>query len=804
MNRVSARIKIVFGLQMLLISAIALAIALGFVPNEQNATMRGRSVLSETIAVNASAFLARKDMQAMDAVLRTVVARNPDILSLGVRKADGFLVIDIGNHAAQWNDHVEQPTKDSRVYVPILSGETNWGTVEIQFRPLTATGRFAFVHSPYLKMILFISAMSIISFLLYLKRTLQHLDPSKVVPPHVRAALDTLAEGLLIMDQDGRIAMANRAFAHVVGKEADTLMGFKAAKFAWESEHPQTDGAKISLPWENVKENQQQHSTLHLVDAAGERRTFIVNCSAVMGVRGKVRGALASFEDVTLLAKKEIELRKSKDAADDANHAKSEFLARMSHEIRTPMNAILGFAEVLRRGYEENESERQEYLDTIHSSGQHLLELINDILDLSKIESGKLEIELARCSPHQLLLETISILSGKAEEKSLKLELKWEGPVPETIESDPTRFRQMVTNLVGNAIKFTDKGTVRLVARTAGPDSNSKLMVDVIDSGIGMKPEALSRIFTPFAQADSSITRRFGGTGLGLSISKQIAEAMGGGLTVASEYGKGSTFTITVNAGSLKGIAMIDPAKVDAARKARKTNDIAVKLAGTRVLLVEDGVSNRKLIMLVLGRTGAIIDWAEDGKSGSDKALAGNYDVVLMDMQMPIMDGYTAARLCRSKGLETPIIALTAHAMRGDEEKCRDAGCTGFLTKPIDMDLLVRTVAEASKGTANERPTNVAKVEVQIAPPVVEIPVSALSATRMKSSLPDDDPEFCEIIVEFVDRLNVQLGRDANSLGYAGPNRVGIAGTLAQRLGWNRRFCRAHRTGSQPGIFGQG
>jgi PAS domain S-box-containing protein len=600
-----------------------------------------------------------------------------------------------------------------------------------------------------MKLIIFIASASMVVFLIYLRKMLQHLDPSKVVPPRVRSAMDTIAEGLLVLDNRERIVLANQAFATVVGRTSDEMLGSQASRVQWIME----PGGSTEFPWTRaLREGKALTDVpMGLVDSNLKRRTFNVNCSPVLGNDGKYRGVLNSFDDITLLQEKEVELRKSKDVADTANQAKSEFLARMSHEIRTPMNAILGFAEVLRRGYEDNEIERQEYLDTIHSSGQHLLELINDILDLSKIESGKMEIEQSRCSPHQLLSETLSILSVKAEQKGLLLDLHWDGPVPETIETDPTRFRQMVTNLVGNSIKFTEKGSVRLAARTAIIDGQSKLVVDVIDTGIGMKPEVLDRIFMPFAQADTSITRRFGGTGLGLSISRQIADALGGSLTVASEHGKGSTFTITINTGSLAGVPMVDPAKIDAARHAKKSVETVIRLPSIRVLLVEDGASNRKLIMLVLGRAGATVDCAEDGQTGADKALAGNYDIVLMDMQMPIMDGYTAARLCRSRGLKTPIIALTAHAMRGDEEKCRAAGCTGFLTKPIDMDLLVRTIAEATgRGTTEPEPAPVSM-------PVPNLPAPSPTA-RITSSLPQDDPEFSEIIVEFVERLHAQVG----------------------------------------------
>jgi PAS domain S-box-containing protein len=398
MNRIPARIKIVFGLLLLVVSALGMSILLGFVPSELSATNKGRATLSETIAVSASAFVARNDMTDLDAVLRAAVERNADVRSLGVRKENGFLIIDIGDHAQRWKDTASGDEAGTHVTVPIWAGDQKWGTVEVEFQSLKKPGRLGFLFSANSKMILFVAVVSFLSFQFYIKRMLRYLDPSKVVPPHVRAALDTLAEGLLIMDLDGRIAMTNQAFAKVIGRDPDVLMGVRASTFAWEMDSASGKTGPIVLPWMTaIQENApQRNSMLHLRDSTGMRRTFIVNCSPVAGARGAARGALASFEDVTQLVEKEIELRKSKQEADEANRAKSEFLARMSHEIRTPMNAILGFTDVLRRGYEDSEAERLEFLNTIHSSGQHLLELINDILDLSKIESGKLEVELTR------------------------------------------------------------------------------------------------------------------------------------------------------------------------------------------------------------------------------------------------------------------------------------------------------------------------------------------------------------------------------------------------------------------------
>ncbi len=696
-NRISSRTRIAIGQVFLLVSVLWLAITLGMVPSEQDAARRTRASLCETVAIYGSVFVERKGWGDMKGCLQSVIEHDPTVLSAALRRIDGTIMVEVGDHARNWGNVSDH--SDSCVFVPIYDrNQQQWGTIEMRFQPVGRPGILGYLLSPRVRLVVFVASCCMGLFLLYLRKMLQHLDPSKVVPSRVRSALDTLAEGLLVVDGNGRIVLANQAFASIVGRPPEELLGSRASQLPWVDD-PETP---MSYPWvQAIRDKQPQRDVMmRLIDSQSTRRTFTVNCSPVMGNDGSQRGVLISFDDISLLEQKEVELRKSKDAAESANHAKSDFLARMSHEIRTPMNAILGFADVLRRGYEESEAERQEYLDTIHGSGQHLLELINDILDLSKIEAGKLEIEQAKCSPFQLVAEVAKVLSVRAEQKGLALGFEWQGPVPESIATDPTRLRQALTNLVGNAIKFTETGSVRLVARlldAQGPQP--RLRIDVVDTGVGMKPEALGRIFEPFAQADTSITRRFGGTGLGLSISRQIADALGGSLDVHSEYGKGSVFSLTIGTGPLDGVRLLSPEQAEQERvsmlREKKPDLHAPALPSGRVLLVEDGESNRKLICLVLQRAGVTIDQAEDGKRGSDMALAGHYDVILMDMQMPVMDGYTAARLLRERGVTTPIIALTAHAMRGDEEKCRAAGCSGFLTKPIDVDLLVRAVGEA-------------------------------------------------------------------------------------------------------------
>jgi CheY-like chemotaxis protein len=368
----------------------------------------------------------------------------------------------------------------------------------------------------------------------------------------------------------------------------------------------------------------------------------------------------------------------------------------MSHEIRTPLNGILGFADVLLNQIDGDAKDRRDYLHVIHDSGRHLLDLINDVLDLSKIESGQMEVERVHCSPHEIIASTISILRVRAEERGLSLDYFWKSEIPETIHTDSARLRQILMNLIANAIKFTEVGSVQVAARVRrDTDGAMQLVVDVIDTGVGIPADSIERIFEPFVQADNSITRRFGGTGLGLSISRRLARLLDGELTVNSEPGRGSIFSVSVPTGSLDGVRWQQGSVSDLARN-RLTDDPTKfrVLPPCRILLVEDGITNRNLMKVVLGNAGAAVRCAENGQVGVDAAKEEPFDLILMDMQMPVMDGYSATRELRRLGLKTPIIALTAHAMAGDERKCRDAGCSGYLTKPIEPRTLLDAVGE--------------------------------------------------------------------------------------------------------------
>jgi signal transduction histidine kinase/HPt (histidine-containing phosphotransfer) domain-containing protein len=404
-------------------------------------------------------------------------------------------------------------------------------------------------------------------------------------------------------------------------------------------------------------------------------------------------------------------IQQQMDAAEAANHAKSQFLANMSHEIRTPLTAILGFTENLLEP-QVPEAERTSALQTILRNGHHLLQLINDILDLSKIEAGKLDVEKLDCPPGELLADVVAALRVRADAKRIGLMLAYRGSIPETIHSDPTRLRQILINLVGNAIKFTERGHVELAVSVEHPRSQRPMLrLDISDTGIGMTPEQLGRLFEPFSQADGSVTRRFGGTGLGLSISRRLAQLLGGDITVASEPDRGSIFTVLVETGPLDQVEWrsTPPADTESRRLARVSTSARLK---GRLLLAEDGPDNQLLIGSFLRKCGAEVTIVDNGRKAVDAALASltesvPFDVILMDMQMPVMDGYAAARELRNNGWLHPILALTANAMSGDRQKCLAAGCDDFATKPIDRRQLVAQLQELlSSPTSDSEPAN--------------------------------------------------------------------------------------------------
>lgn len=429
---------------------------------------------------------------------------------------------------------------------------------------------------------------------------------------------------------------------------------------------------------------------------------------------GRLRVALRGKERLNslLVAQKEkletanLELITARDRAELAAKAKSEFLANMSHEIRTPMTAILGFAELLQEedGMDRAPPERVERICTIQRNGMHLLNIINDVLDLSKVESGKLQIEWLPCDLKATFQQVLSLMRPRADEKQLTLSLNYETPLPAQVESDPTRLRQIVLNLLGNAIKFTDRGSIELVARVRG-ETALQLEVDIVDSGIGITPQQQATLFEPFTQADASMGRKFGGTGLGLTICRRLAQLMGGDVTIVdSTIGKGTRFRLVLPIKPIQTTA--DLPLTSSMQPEVETVNVAplpsLPLENHRILLAEDGPDNQRLIGHVLRKAGAEMVIVENGKLAVESAQAAlaagePFDLILMDMQMPVLDGYGATSMLREQGYRGAIIALTAHALQGEREKCLAAGCTDYDTKPINRARLIENIRTHAK-----------------------------------------------------------------------------------------------------------
>lgn len=392
------------------------------------------------------------------------------------------------------------------------------------------------------------------------------------------------------------------------------------------------------------------------------------------------------------LRQTQVELAAARDAAELANQAKTEFLAQMSHEIRTPIGAVLGFTEILLGGDHPLHPEQRQHLTRVHSNGSHLLQLLNDLLDLSRIEAGEMAIERLPCDPFSLLSDVLNSLQSRAIDKGLKLTLEVRNCVPELISTDPTRLRQIITNLVGNAIKFTVHGGVELVLETV--PENEQLRIHVHDSGVGIPAAVRESVFESFQQADVSVNRRFGGTGLGLPISRKLARALGGDITVDSEEGVGSTFTVSTATGPLDDVRMLSATEALENMSAPSTNCVTdVDLSEVRVLVADDIEANREFLRHMLQSAGARVDTVGNGLVAVECGKAHAFDIILMDMRMPVMDGYTAVRNLREGGIDVPIIALTANVIADDEIRCREAGCSGYLTKPISMKCLLQEIA---------------------------------------------------------------------------------------------------------------
>ena len=502
-----------------------------------------------------------------------------------------------------------------------------------------------------------------------------------------RLLADNMSQFAWMSHPDGNIYWFNKRWHDYTGMTLEESRGM-----GWVSAHHPAHidrvRARAKFSWETGEPFEE---TFPIRGKDGEYRWFLTHALPIHDSNGNITQWFGSHTDITELIENEVKLENARRTAELATKARGEFLANMSHEIRTPMTAILGHTEIL-ADHIHNPDDIQS-VDTIRRNGKFLLQIINDILDLSKIDAGRIEIERCSIAPAELLHEIRSLLDVRAAEKRLMLDVKLDGSIPYSIQTDPVRLRQILVNLVGNAIKFTDKGRVELICKY--DSDNNQMLFRVADTGIGIDQRDLPKLFQPFVQADSSSTREFEGTGLGLAISKRLAEMLGGTITVSSKIGEGSSFSLQIDCGSIGDEPWVR--EIQPIMPAAKPTRIA-KIDGL-VMVVDDRRDIRFLAQNFLEKAGARVILATNGREAMEMLQSQQFsettpvDAVLMDMQMPVMDGYTAAKKLRESGFKKPIIALTANAMKDDRDKCLASGCDDYATKPLDGSTLVHIVA---------------------------------------------------------------------------------------------------------------
>lgn len=511
----------------------------------------------------------------------------------------------------------------------------------------------------------------------------------KTAELNLKQLADFLPQLAWMANPDGWIFWYNQRWYDYTGTTLKDMEGW-----GWEKVHDPVELKRMSVTWRRALETGEPwEDKFPLRSKTGEMRWFLTRANPIRDNKGRIVRWFGTNTDIQDAKITEENLNLAKDAAEYASKTKSAFLANMSHEIRTPLGAIMGFVDLLRQPTIDKQ-EFDNYIDVISRNSKSLLRIIDDILDLSKVEAGKMTIEKIDFSLPEMIGDFYSLMGLRARNKQIEFLLTANTNLPKIIHSDPTRIRQILMNVVGNAIKFTEKGRVELAVSFR----DSYLEFKVTDTGTGISEEQAAKLFQPFTQADTSTTRKFGGTGLGLVLTRTFAAALKGDFWLeSSELGKGSVFIAKVKVDLPESTEFINQPDFVFSKDAVEVSNAAVKLQGIKVLLADDASDNRTLISLLLTKAGAEVTAVENGQLAIDLAMKTNYDVILMDIQMPVMDGYEATRLLRESNIKTPILALTAHAMKDERDRALSSGFTDFVPKPIHRSELISIVRKYKK-----------------------------------------------------------------------------------------------------------
>ncbi len=572
-----------------------------------------------------------------------------------------------------------------------------------------------------------------------------------------RAVSEAAPLGIFVTDSAGNFTYTNHQFQRISGQKVEESLGS-----GWLRAIPPEDRDRVSKSWYDATQTAKPFEETYRYKRPDGEISWCSVKAAAINTTDTVSGWVGTVEDITELRRASEEILAAKQSAEAAMHAKSQFLANMSHEIRTPLTAIVGFAESLRDDLQEA-PQQLHTVDIILGNSKHLLDIINDILDLSKIDAGALHIDKANVSLVRLLDDVRTMFAPRIAEKALSFSVQYEWPLPEQITTDPLRLKQVLINLLSNAIKFTEKGWIEL--RVRFDPKTTRLSFAVSDSGIGIAQENIPSLFKPFCQENESITRKYGGSGLGLSISRRLVHALGGEISISSRAGVGSSFEFWIEPNITGEHSLIRSLPAEPQETPREA--LPCKFSG-RVLFADDALDNRRLVHHLLEKAGINAVLVEDGKQAIDAVMAQPFDLILLDIQMPNLDGLSAARSMRQAGLRTPIVALSAGAMTTDVLKAIEAGCSMHLSKPFSKDSFHEMLRKfLSSPAAPESPH--------------------LNATPIRSSRAESDEDTIPLVLDFVSRLPEKVHEI---------RKASDAGTLAELA------ALAHKLRGSSGLYG--